>query len=49
MTKRHVVRLVFEGKRPPYVPWSFGFTQPAYEKLVQHYGDIDLVYTPAIP
>ena len=42
MTKREVVQLVLEGKRPPYVPWSFGFTQPAYEKLVQHFGSADL-------
>lgn len=38
MTKREVVRLVFEGKRPPYVPWSFGFTLEAREKLVRHFG-----------
>ncbi len=42
MTKRDVVRLVFEGQRPPYVPWSFRFTVPAHEKLSRHYGDIDL-------
>ena len=29
MTHRDVVRLVFEGKRPPYVPWSMGFTKEA--------------------
>ena len=29
MTKRDVVRLVLEGKRPPYVPWSMGFTKEA--------------------
>ena len=38
MTKREVVRLAVEGKRPPYVPWSFGFTKEAQEKLVEHYG-----------
>jgi uroporphyrinogen decarboxylase len=38
MTKRDVMKLVLDGKRPPYVPWSFGFTQPAHEKLVQHFG-----------
>ncbi|MFB3883324.1 MAG: uroporphyrinogen decarboxylase family protein [Armatimonadota bacterium] len=42
MTKREVVKLVLDGQRPPYVPWSFGFTQPAYEKLVQHFGSADL-------
>jgi uroporphyrinogen decarboxylase len=38
MTKREVVRLVLDGKRPPYVPWSFGFTREAREKLVRHFG-----------
>lgn len=39
MTKREVVRAVYEGKRPPYVPWNMGFTQPARKKLVDHYGE----------
>ncbi|MGA2820613.1 MAG: uroporphyrinogen decarboxylase family protein [Anaerolineales bacterium] len=42
MTKRDVVKLVLEGQKPPYVPWSFGFTQEAREKLQQHFGAIDL-------
>ena len=42
MTKREVIRLVLEGKRPPYVPWSFGFTVEAREKLAQHFGAVDL-------
>jgi len=41
-TKREVVRLVLEGKRPPYVPWSMGFTKEAKEKLQQHYGCQDI-------
>jgi uroporphyrinogen decarboxylase len=40
--KRDVVRLVLEGKRPPYVPWSMGFTKEAKEKLQRHYGCEDL-------
>jgi uroporphyrinogen decarboxylase len=40
--KRDVVRLVLEGKRPPYVPWSMGFTQEAKEKLQRHYGCDDV-------
>jgi len=28
-----VVRAVLEHRRPPYVPWSFGFTQEARERL----------------
>jgi uroporphyrinogen decarboxylase len=42
MQKRDVVRAVFEGERPPYVPWSFGFTLEAREKLVAHCGMEDL-------
>jgi uroporphyrinogen decarboxylase len=42
MTKRDVVRLVLQGKRPPYVPWSMGFTKEAREKLQQYYGCDDL-------
>jgi uroporphyrinogen decarboxylase len=42
MNKRDVVRLVLEGKRPPYVPWSMGFTKEAREKLQRHYGCEDL-------
>ncbi len=33
MNKRDVIRLVLEGKKPPYVPWSLGFTQEAKAKL----------------
>ncbi|NLF40423.1 uroporphyrinogen-III decarboxylase-like protein [bacterium] len=42
MTKRNVVRLVFEKKKPPYVPWSFGFTHEAHEKLKRHFGADDI-------
>ena len=37
MQKRDVIRLVLEGKQPPYVPWSMGFTKEAKEKLQRHY------------
>jgi uroporphyrinogen decarboxylase len=37
MNKREVVRCVLEHRRPPYVPWSFGFTKEASEKLRGHY------------
>jgi uroporphyrinogen decarboxylase len=37
MTKRDVIRIVLDGERPPYVPWSFGFTYEAKQKLHQHY------------
>ena len=36
MTKREVVQLSIDWKRPPYVPWSFGFTEGAWEKLKSH-------------
>ena len=42
MTKREVIRTVLEGRRPPYVPWSFSFTREANEKLQAHYGRKDL-------
>jgi len=38
MEKREVVRLALEGQRPPYVPWSMGFTSKAAEKLHAYYG-----------
>jgi uroporphyrinogen decarboxylase len=37
MTKREVVRMVLEHGTPPHVPWSFGFTKKAREKLASHY------------
>ncbi len=42
MTEREIIRSVLEGKRPPYVPWSMGFTKEAKEKLQRHYGCCDL-------
>ena len=42
MTKRDVIRMVFDGEKPPYVPWSFSFTLEARNKLVRHYGTQDL-------
>ncbi len=42
MEKRDVIRLVLQGERPPYVPWSMGFTKEAKEKLQRHYGCDDI-------
>ncbi len=42
MLKRDVVRLALNGQRPPYVPWSFGFTVEAEAKLRRHYKADDL-------
>jgi uroporphyrinogen decarboxylase len=43
MTKREVVRKVLEHKKPPYVPWHFGFTVEAKEKLLNYFGSDDLM------
>lgn len=45
MLKRDVIHLVLDGKRPPYVPWSMGFTLEARERLLVHY-DCDDVEVP---
>ncbi len=42
MTKREVVHQVLLGERPPYVPWSFGFTKEAKEKLKIFYNKVEL-------
>jgi uroporphyrinogen decarboxylase len=38
MTKREVVQAVIAGRKPPYVPWNFGFTYEARQKLREHFG-----------
>jgi len=43
MTKREVVIKVLDHKRPPYVPWHFGFTVEAKQKLIDFYGSDDLM------
>ena len=40
--KREVIRMVLDGLQPPYVPWSFGFTFEAKQKLQSAYGSLDL-------
>ena len=42
MTKRQAVKMVLEGKKPPYVPWSFGFTLEAQHKLLDYYDTTDI-------
>lgn len=39
MNKREVIFALFEGERPPYVPWNIGLTKEAREKLQDHYGE----------
>lgn len=43
MTKREVIRNVLEHKKPPYVPWHFGFTVEAKQKLLEHFGVEDIM------
>jgi len=42
MIKRDVIRTVLDHQQPPYVPWSFGFTVEAKEKLQKYYKTDDL-------
>jgi uroporphyrinogen decarboxylase len=42
MMKREVVHTVLAGGRPPYVPWSCGFTFEAKQKLTEHFRGKDL-------
>jgi uroporphyrinogen decarboxylase len=42
MDKRSTIRLVLDGQRPPYVPWSFGFTKEAKARLQAHFGQVEL-------
>ena len=34
--------MVLDGKKPPYVPWSFKFTLEPKQELENHYGVVDL-------
>jgi uroporphyrinogen decarboxylase len=42
MEKREVIRMVLDGKKPPYVPWNFKFTKEPREMLYAHYKTEDL-------
>jgi uroporphyrinogen decarboxylase len=42
MTKREIIRAVLEGQRPPYVPWSCGFTKEARTKLQAFFAPVEL-------
>lgn len=42
ITKREIIKIVLDGKKPPYVPWSFKFTKEPYEMLQQYFGVEDL-------
>ena len=43
MNKRDVIRTVLEGGKPPYVPWSCGFTIEAKQKLIDHFKGSDIL------
>ncbi|MFI3332739.1 MAG: uroporphyrinogen decarboxylase family protein [Rikenellaceae bacterium] len=42
MTKREIIKLVLDGGKPPYVPWSYKFTAEPKEMLEKYYGVDDL-------
>ena len=42
MEKRAVIRMVLDGNKPPYVPWSFKFTKEPEAMLRKYYGMDDL-------
>jgi uroporphyrinogen decarboxylase len=42
MTKRDIVRTVFEGGQAPYVPWHYVFSKDAATVLREHFGVADL-------
>ena len=42
MTKRDVIKTVLDGKKPPYVPWSFKFTEEPKLMLQNYFGVSDL-------
>ncbi|MBA7526976.1 hypothetical protein ES705_19148 [subsurface metagenome] len=42
MTKRDLIKMVLDGKKPPYVPWSFKFTLEPLQELQKHYKVEDL-------
>lgn len=42
MTRREIIKLVLDGKKPPYTPWSFKFTVEAKKLLTNHYDTDDL-------
>ena len=42
MDRREIIKLVLEGKKPPYVPWSFKFTKEPEDILKSHFNTEDL-------
>ena len=42
MTKREIIHAVLDGQKPPYVPWSCGFTKEAGAKLQPYFAAVEL-------
>jgi len=42
MTKREIIKMVLDGKKPPYVPWSYKFTEEPKKVLQKYFGEEDL-------
>jgi len=42
MEKREIIKMVLDGKKPPYVPWSFKFTDEPLKMLQEYYHEPDL-------
>jgi len=42
MNRREIVKLVLDGKEPPYVPWSFKFTKEPADTLKEYFKTDDL-------
>ena len=42
MTRREIIKLVLDGGKPPYVPWSFKFTKEPHAMLCEYFGTDDL-------
>jgi len=42
ISRREVIKMVLEHQRPPYVPWSFKFTQEPKQMLMEYYKTDDL-------
>ena len=42
MTRREIIKLVLDGQKPPYTPWSFKYTLEAKNMLTGHFETDDL-------
>jgi uroporphyrinogen decarboxylase len=42
MDRREIIKMVLDGKKPPYVPWSFKFTKEPSDILKSYYKTEDL-------